>query len=77
MAQFNSDTQKFLNSTLTGKCVDATYAISNGWGALFPIWRMRSRSRAVLRDLTPEQLTDVGISSTAAQREGAKWFWQA
>ncbi len=55
----------------------STFAIKQGWGALFPVWRVRSRSRAALRRLTSEQLADVGISSAMAYREGAKWFWQA
>ena len=77
MTQFKSIPHEMITSTLAGGRIDTTYAISKGWGAVFPIWRLRARSRTALRGLTPDQLADVGISSAMACREGAKWFWQA
>nr|WP_295809982.1 DUF1127 domain-containing protein [uncultured Nitratireductor sp.] len=43
--------------------------------ARFALWRDKRRSRLDLLDLTDEQLRDVGISRSQAQREGLRPFW--
>lgn len=41
------------------------------------VWTVRSRSRAVLKHLTSDQLADLGLSRAEAQEEAAKWFWKS
>lgn len=35
----------------------------------------RQRSRRALRELTPEQLRDIGLSEQEARREADRYFW--
>lgn len=51
-------------------------AASPDWTGLIRLWQFRTRSRAALRGLPPEQLADTGISAARARREARKWFWQ-
>lgn len=41
------------------------------------VWDERRRTRSALAKLTPEQLTDVGLSTGSALREADKPFWRA
>ena len=41
------------------------------------LWHVRAQQRRVLRELTSDQLEDIGISREAAWKEAAKPFWQA
>ena len=45
----------------------------SGWGLM---WH-RSRTRRALLALDEQQLRDVGLSRTMAQREGCKPFWRS
>lgn len=40
------------------------------------IWPDRHRQRRKLRDMDDDQLRDIGISRSAAMREGRKPFWR-
>ena len=39
-------------------------------------WRRRVRGRSELARLDERELQDMGLSSTEAYREMAKWFWE-
>ena len=41
------------------------------------VWQERAETRLRLADLDDRQLQDIGISRTDAEREAAKFFWQA
>ena len=45
-------------------------------GASLNSLRIRQRSRKQLRTLSKQQLSDIGISYTAAKTEASKRFWQ-
>ena len=36
----------------------------------------RANQRDDLSDLTDEQLADIGVTRSEAQREAGKWFWE-
>ena len=40
------------------------------------VWSERSRTRAQLKHLSPEQLADLGLTSAQAAYESEKWFWR-
>jgi uncharacterized protein YjiS (DUF1127 family) len=46
-------------------------------GHLLAIWARRHRTRLVLRDLTRDELADVGLTEAQRAAECAKWFWEA
>lgn len=48
-----------------------------GWIALPALWLDRNRSRHDLRDLSAEQLRDVGLNVETVRVEARKPFWQA
>ena len=39
-------------------------------------WQQRQRTRRALKQLSPQALTDIGLSRTQAMREAEKPFWQ-
>lgn len=39
-------------------------------------WESRSRTRSALRDVAPERLPDLGLTTAEVQREVAKPFWR-
>ncbi len=41
------------------------------------VWQERAETRLRLADLDDRQLLDIGISRADAEREAAKFFWQA
>ncbi|MFD0389080.1 DUF1127 domain-containing protein [Tistrella bauzanensis] len=43
---------------------------------IFHIWPDRWRQRRNLRDMTDDQLRDLGISRRDAMREGRRPFWR-
>jgi uncharacterized protein YjiS (DUF1127 family) len=45
-------------------------------GANLELWNQRSRQRQALRELDDHELSDIGITRQAADREAQKWFWQ-
>ncbi len=55
--------------------------LASVWAVRFAVvvskWATRRRTRAVLRQLTPQQLADVGLTPAQAHHEQAKVFWQA
>jgi uncharacterized protein YjiS (DUF1127 family) len=46
-------------------------------GQLLALWARRHRTRLVLRDLTRDELVDVGLTEDQRAAECAKWFWEA
>ena len=50
------------------------------WAVEFAVtvskWTTRSRTRRALGQLTDSQLRDVGLTSTQADHETARLFWQ-
>ncbi len=40
------------------------------------LWARRHRTRLVLRDLTRDELADVGLTEAQRTAECAKWFWE-
>ena len=40
-------------------------------------WRERARQRRALRQLGPQHLRDIGVTSEEAEREAATPFWRA
>ncbi len=44
--------------------------------ALYVQWDQTARSRRALREMTPEQLKDIGLDQSAARRESAKGSWR-
>ena len=40
------------------------------------VWEMRARTRAQLREMPPERLPDIGLTTAEALIEGAKPFWR-
>lgn len=49
-------------------------AVRVGYTALK--WSERARSRRALKNLTDDQLWDIGIPKYAARKEGRKPFWR-
>lgn len=43
---------------------------------IFCIWPDRHRQRRALREMDDDRLDDLGISRSAAMREGRKPFWR-
>lgn len=41
------------------------------------LWQARGQQRRKLKDMTDEQLRDIGVSRIEALREGSKPFWRA
>jgi uncharacterized protein YjiS (DUF1127 family) len=54
----------------------------NSWHAFASAWRVidswagRRSQRLTLRDLSEQQLDDIGLTRTQARREAAKPFWR-
>ncbi|MGB0733842.1 MAG: DUF1127 domain-containing protein [Pontibacterium sp.] len=46
-------------------------------GALLYLWQERHRQRAVLKNLSKDQLSDLGLSKYDAVQEASKPFWKA
>lgn len=51
--------------------------VSVKFAACVTTWVARRRTRLSLKHLEAWQLTDVGLTPEAAQREARKVFWQA
>lgn len=48
-----------------------------GWIQIPALWLERNRTRHDLRDLSAEQLRDVGLNVETVRVEARKPFWQA
>ncbi|MCU1718894.1 DUF1127 domain-containing protein [Pseudomonas sp. 5P_3.1_Bac2] len=46
------------------------------WRAVWARIRLRKQTRAVLAELSDEQLKDVGLNREQAQREASQPFWR-
>ncbi|MCQ4161094.1 DUF1127 domain-containing protein [Roseomonas sp. GC11] len=45
------------------------------WLARLELWARNRATRAALRDLTPEQLRDIGVTGVQARFESCRHFW--
>jgi uncharacterized protein YjiS (DUF1127 family) len=45
--------------------------------AVMAVWRRNHLTRAHLKNLSPEQLADIGLSRAQARRQAQKPFWQS
>lgn len=43
----------------------------------FEVWSARARQRRDLSELSPELLSDIGLTADAARAEAEKPFWRA
>ena len=67
-------TTAILKYTQPGQSVGLGQFIKMGLDLVF-LWQARASQRRQLADLSAEQLSDIGISRTAALEEAAKPFW--
>jgi len=45
--------------------------------AVLRVWRRNQQTRAQMKNLSTEQLRDIGLTRAQAQREANRAFWQA
>jgi len=78
-------TQQYLSQPWPGAVsfrtpADAVFLIPRVFRYIFDIllvWQERAETRLRLAELDDYRLRDVGISRADAEREAAKFFWQA
>ena len=67
-------TTAILKYTQPGQSVGLGQFFKMGLDLVF-LWQARASQRRQLADLSAEQLSDIGISRSAALEESAKPFW--
>ncbi|GHA46226.1 hypothetical protein GCM10008927_09290 [Amylibacter ulvae] len=77
MAHSQTKTAYFAHDLATRTTLPALATLAINIAHVIVVWNDRAKGRKVLRNMSPEQLADIGITSAQAGQECQKRFWHS